>query len=69
MATYTIIPSCWRAVSDMTFIKIFKGYPCDIENNINEIAHKRNLKIVSCSSCINQGTLYVTVAFEKRDGE
>ena len=53
----------------MTFIKIFKGYPCDIENNINEIAHKRNLKIVSCSSCINQGTLYVTVAFEKRDGE
>lgn len=51
----------------MTFIKIFKGYPCDIEKDINEMARKRNLNIISVSSCFNQGTLFVTVIFEKQD--
>jgi hypothetical protein len=51
----------------MTFIKIFKGYPVDIENDINEMARKRNLNIILVSSCFNQGTLYMTVVFEKQD--
>lgn len=53
----------------MTFLKIFKGYPMDIENDINEMARKRNLNIVGVSSCFNQGTLYVAVVFEKQDNE
>lgn len=52
-----------------TFVKIFKGYPSEVEDSINSIAHKRYLNIVSVSSCINQGTLYVTVVFEKQDNE
>lgn len=51
----------------MTFVKIFKGYPSDIENNINEMARKRHLNIISVASCFNQGTLFVTVIFEKQD--
>ena len=56
-----------KTVSDMTFVKIFKGYPSDIENNINEMARKRHLNIISVASCFNQGTLFVTVIFEKQD--
>lgn len=51
----------------MTFIKILKGYPTDIENEINTMVRRRNLEIVSVSTCINQGTLYVTVVFRKQD--
>lgn len=51
----------------MTFIKILKGYPTDIENEINAMVRRRNLEIVSVSSCINQGTLYVTVVFRQQD--
>lgn len=47
------------------FVKLFRGYEYEIENEINEMARKRNLIIVSVSTCINQGTFYVTVVFEK----
>lgn len=47
------------------FVKIFRGCKNEVENEINEMARKRNLIIVSISTCINQGTFYVTVVFEK----
>jgi hypothetical protein len=47
------------------FVKIFKGYTNEVENEINEIARKRNLIIVSISTSINQGILFATVVFEK----
>lgn len=47
------------------FVKIFRGCLSEVENEINEMARKRNLNIVSISTCINQGTFYVTVVFEK----
>jgi hypothetical protein len=52
-----------------TFLEIFRGYPNDIQANVNAMARKRNLNIISVSSCFNQGTLYVTVVFEKRDND
>ena len=47
------------------FVKIFRGYPNDVEDQINQVATKRNYMIVSVSTCINQGTLYATVVYEK----
>ena len=52
-----------------TFVKIFKGCLYDVENDINEMARKRNLNIISVSSCTNMGSFYVTVVFSKQDGE
>lgn len=47
------------------FVRMFKGYQNEIENDINEMARRRNLIIVSLSMSINQGTFYVAVVFEK----
>jgi hypothetical protein len=47
------------------FVKIFKGYTNEVENDINEMARKRNLIIVFVSTCINQGSFFATVVFEK----
>lgn len=52
-----------------TFMEIFRGYPNEIQANVNAMARKRNLNIISVSSCFNQGTLYMTVVFEKQDNE
>ena len=51
----------------MRFVKIFRGYANDIEDEINELCHKRNLNMVSVASCMNQGILFVTVVFEKKE--
>lgn len=51
----------------MRFVKIFRGPWYEVEDDINELSRKRNLSIVSISSCINQGILYVTVVFEKKE--
>ena len=47
------------------FVKLFRGYPSDVENQINEMARKRNLTIVSVTTCTNDSTFYATVIFEK----
>ena len=47
------------------FVKIFKGYTHEIEEDINEMVRKRNLIIVHVSTCINQGIFFATVIFEK----
>ena len=51
----------------MRFVKIFRGFPYDIERVINEKCRSENLDIVTVSSCINQGILFVTVVFEKKE--
>lgn len=52
----------------MRFVKIFIGYCRDIEQQINEMAHKRNLKIISLSCCTSHGVdTHVFVLFEKQD--
>lgn len=51
------------------FVKMFKGRQDEVENQINETARNRNLKIISISTCINQGTFYVAVVFEHRGGK
>lgn len=47
------------------FVEIFRGYPNDVQANINAIARKRNLTIVSVSTCVNQGIFYATVVYEE----
>lgn len=47
------------------FVKIFSGYPSEVEDEINEMIRKRNLVIVSASTCVSLHTFYVTVIFEK----
>ena len=53
----------------MRFIKIFWGQTFAVEDDINEMAENENLNIVSASTCIDKGTLFVTVVFEKQDME
>lgn len=47
------------------FVKIFVGYADEVENEINETIRKRNLKIISISTCSARQGLYATVVFEK----
>ena len=53
----------------MRFVKIFWGNSFAIEDDINETAEQENLTIISVSTCIENRDLYVTVVFEKLDGE
>ena len=53
----------------MRYVKIFWGNSFAIEDDINETAENENLNIISVSTCIDKGDLYVTVVFEKQDEE
>lgn len=59
-----------------TFVKIFSdsgsGGEDRLENEINEIARKRNLEIVSANPCFRKGvfdadTMFIVVIFRKRE--
>lgn len=51
----------------MRFVKIFRGDAYIVERSINEILREGNLKIISASTAVYQGTLYVTVVFEEKE--
>ena len=50
----------------MRFVKIFWHGSLDVEDDINEYAEKKNLNIISVSTCVDHGRLFVTVVFEKQ---
>jgi hypothetical protein len=49
----------------MQFIKIFKGFSCDIEDMINDMIQERTLNVISVTSCVYRYELCVIVVFDE----